>query len=169
MDLGVIQPLWASFASLKIDNEISLHGVILRLKYLTCSLCNKYIHASFLFFKNVCERKKSIQLEQRSFFWNWLFILLCLFNTSNGKESACKAEDQGSIPGLGVPLEKGMAIYSSSCLENFIDREPWWATVHGVASVRHNWATNTHTHKKPALMHVFLVSENQMKTELARY
>ena len=27
----------------------------------------------------------------------------------------------------------------------------------------------THTHKKPALMHVFLVSENQMKTELARY
>ena len=31
--------------------------------------------------------------------------------SSNGKESACEAGDQGSIPGLGSPLEKGMAIH----------------------------------------------------------
>ena len=31
------------------------------------------------------------------------------------------------------PLEKEMATHSSnSHLENFIDREAWWATVHGV-------------------------------------
>ena len=31
------------------------------------------------------------------------------------------------------PLEKEMATYSSiSCLENSMDREAWWATVHGV-------------------------------------
>ena len=30
------------------------------------------------------------------------------------------------------PLEKGMAIHSSSCLESSLDRQSWWATVHGV-------------------------------------
>ena len=29
------------------------------------------------------------------------------------------------------PVEKGMALHS--CLENFMDRGAWWATVHGVA------------------------------------
>ena len=31
---------------------------------------------------------------------------------SDGKESAYNAGDPGSIPGLGKPLEKGMAIHS---------------------------------------------------------
>ena len=33
------------------------------------------------------------------------------------------------------PLEKEMATHSSQCfcLENPMDRGPWWATVHGVA------------------------------------
>ena len=30
-----------------------------------------------------------------------------------------------------------------SCLENSMDRGAWWATVHGVARVRHDWVTNT--------------------------
>ena len=33
--------------------------------------------------------------------------------SSNGKESACEAGDQGLILGWEVPLEKGMAIHSS--------------------------------------------------------
>ena len=52
---------------------------------------------------------------------------------SDGKESACNAEDPGSMPGLerssgegnGYPLQY-------SCLENSMDRGTWWATVHGV-------------------------------------
>ena len=32
---------------------------------------------------------------------------------SEGKVSACNAEDSGSIPGLGDPLEKEMATHSS--------------------------------------------------------
>ena len=32
-----------------------------------------------------------------------------------------------------------------SCLENSMDREPWWATVHVVARVGHSWATNSFT------------------------
>ena len=31
---------------------------------------------------------------------------------SDGKESACNVGDLGSIPGLGDPLEKGMATHS---------------------------------------------------------
>ena len=43
-------------------------------------------------------------------------------------------------------LEKGMATHSSIlALENSVDEEAWWATVHGVR-VRHNWATNIFTH-----------------------
>ena len=53
----------------------------------------------------------------------------------SGKESACKAGDPadvGSIPvlerspggGHGYPLQY-------SCLENPMDREAWWARVHG--------------------------------------
>ena len=53
---------------------------------------------------------------------------------SDGKESACYAGDLGSIPGSetysgeenGNPLQY-------SCLENFMDRGDWQATVHGVA------------------------------------
>ena len=48
--------------------------------------------------------------------------------------SAGDARDVGSIPGSrrspgggnGTPLQY-------SCLENFMDRGAWWATVHGVA------------------------------------
>ena len=56
---------------------------------------------------------------------------------SDGKESACKAGDPGSIPGLGRSIGKGMATHSSFWLENPMDREAWWATVHGVTK---NWA-----------------------------
>ena len=50
--------------------------------------------------------------------------------------SAGKARDAGSIPesgrspgvGNGNPLQ-------DCCLENSMDREAWWATVHGVAEL----------------------------------
>ena len=52
---------------------------------------------------------------------------------SEGKESACNPGDPGLIPGLrrspgegnGYPLQY-------SCLENSMDREDWWATVHRI-------------------------------------
>ena len=37
------------------------------------------------------------------------------------------------MPGLGGSLEEGMITHS--CLENPMDREAWWATVHGVAEL----------------------------------
>ena len=54
--------------------------------------------------------------------------------SSNGKESACDAGDQGSIPGLGRSSGEGNGNpLQDSCLENSMDREAWQATVRGVA------------------------------------
>ena len=54
--------------------------------------------------------------------------------SSDGKESACNAEDPGSIPGSGRSPGKGNGYpLQYSCLENSMDRGAWWATVHGVA------------------------------------
>jgi len=52
---------------------------------------------------------------------------------SDGKEFACNAGDPGSGrssgEGNGNPLQY-------SCLENSMDREAWWAPVHGVTKSR---------------------------------
>ena len=51
-----------------------------------------------------------------------------------GKESTCNAGDAGSIPGSGRSPGGGNGkLLQYSCLENLMDREAWWATVHGVA------------------------------------
>ena len=53
---------------------------------------------------------------------------------SDGKESACNAEDLGSISGLGRPPGEGHGNpLQYSYLENPMDSEAWQATVHGVA------------------------------------
>ena len=55
--------------------------------------------------------------------------------SSDGKESTCNAGDMGLIPVQDDPLEKEISTHSStlSCLENSMDGEAWWATVHGIA------------------------------------
>ena len=51
---------------------------------------------------------------------------------SDHKESACNVGDPGSIPGSGrCPGEGHSKPLQYSCLENSMDRETWWATVHG--------------------------------------
>ena len=48
--------------------------------------------------------------------------------------SAGDTGDVGSIPGLGRSPGKGNGYpFQYSCLENPIDREAWWASVHGIA------------------------------------
>ena len=56
---------------------------------------------------------------------------------SDGKESACNAEDLGSSPGLGrSPGEGSGTPLQYYCLENPVDRGAWQATVYGVAKSR---------------------------------
>jgi len=62
--------------------------------------------------------------------------------SSVGKESACNAGDPGLIPELGrSPGEGNGNPLQYSCLENLTGRGAWWATVHGVARVRHDLVT----------------------------
>jgi len=57
--------------------------------------------------------------------------------SSVGKESACSAGDQGSIPGLGrSPGEGNGNPLQYPCLENLMDRGAWWAAVRGVTKSR---------------------------------
>ena len=52
----------------------------------------------------------------------------------SSKESACSAEDAGSIPGLGIsPGEGNGNLFQYSYLRNLMDRGAWWTTVHGGA------------------------------------
>ena len=53
---------------------------------------------------------------------------------SDGKESACSVGDLGLIPGSGrSPVEGNGNPLWYFCLENPMDGEAWWVTVHGVA------------------------------------
>ena len=57
---------------------------------------------------------------------------------SNGKESAGNAGDPGLILASGRSLGEGNGNpLQYFCLGNPMDRGAWWATVHGVARVRH--------------------------------
>ena len=67
----------------------------------------------------------------------------------NPYANAGAVRDAGSIPGSGRSpgIGKGNSL-QHSCLENSIDREAWWATVHGVMKSwtrLSDWA-HTHTH-----------------------
>ena len=67
----------------------------------------------------------------------------------SGKDSSCSAGDVSSIPGLGrSPGEGNGNTLQYSCLENPVDKEAWWATVHEVTKksgpTEHSWACRCH-------------------------
>ena len=73
-------------------------------------------------------------------------VVLVLKNLPANAE---ELRDPGLIPGLGRPAGGGHSHPPhSSCLENPMDRGAWWAAVHGVTRVRHNWSdlAGRHTH-----------------------
>ena len=52
---------------------------------------------------------------------------------SDNKDCACNAGDPGSTPGLGrFPGEGNGNLLQCFCLEDSMDREAYWAAVHGV-------------------------------------
>ena len=68
-------------------------------------------------------------------------------HSSVSKESACNAGDPGSIPGSGRSPGVGNGNpLQYSCLDNPLDRGAWRATVHGVARVGHDLATEPPPH-----------------------
>ena len=76
-------------------------------------------------------------------------MVLGLTCSSNGKESACEAGDQDSIPGLGCSSGEGNGNpLQYSCLENSMDRGAWRATVHRVTKSWTPLSAHTHTQEK---------------------
>ena len=74
----------------------------------------------------------------------------------DGKESARNAGDPGLIPGSRrSPGEGNSNPLQYSCLENFMGREAWWATVHGGYKELDTTEQLTNTHK---LMKSFLTT-----------
>ena len=66
-----------------------------------------------------------------------VFVSWGLAGSSDSKQSACNAEDPGSIPGFGRSSEEGNgSSLQYSCLENPMDRGAQPAPVHGVAKSR---------------------------------
>ena len=53
----------------------------------------------------------------------------------NLPDNARDTRDMGSIPGSGRAPGVGSDLLQYSCLENFMDRGTWWATVHEVAEL----------------------------------
>ena len=75
----------------------------------------------------------------------YVLLLTCLFDDSDGKESACNAEDLSSIPGSGRSSGEGNGNpLQYSCLGNPMDRGalPWCRK----ELVITEWLTHTHTH-----------------------
>ena len=66
---------------------------------------------------------------------------------SDGKESACSGGDLGSVPRSGrSPGERKSYPFQYSCLRNSMDREAWWATVHGGHKELNTAERLTHTY-----------------------
>ena len=79
------------------------------------------------------------------------------------KNLPANAGDMGMIPGLGRSTgeENGNPL-QYSCLENPMDREAWWATVHGVTESRTQLSNFTYL-LMTKLMSVHLKTEEIQK------
>ena len=84
-----------------------------------------------------------------SFLFSFIMMFLGFPGGSDGRESACKARDLSSIPGLGrSPGEGHSNPLQYSCLETPMDRGAWWAIVHEVTESS-TWLSiwaHKHTH-----------------------
>ena len=84
--------------------------------------------------KVMCTSNKRYLQKKKSAYVLYCFYLYIHFpGGSDGKQSACNAEPQVQIPGLGGSSGEGNGNpLQCSCLENPMDRGAWCAIVHGV-------------------------------------
>ena len=82
---------------------------------------------------------------------------------SVSKKSVCDTGDPGLNPGLGRAPGEGNPL-QYSCLETSMDRETWWATVHGVPTRIADMTeqpTHSHTHTHTHSWFTLLYNRNQ--------
>ena len=80
---------------------------------------------------------------------------------SDGKASACKAGDLGSIPEPGrSPREGNGNPLQYPCLENSMDGGGWWATVHGIPKSRTRLSDFTGSWRPSGQCHIGRISSH---------
>ena len=95
-----------------------------------CSATQRISHSEqYYFSEQKFFRNLVIKFLKHSFQHIWNFP-----GGSDNKAPACNVGNPGSIPGSGRSPGEGNGIpLQYSCLENHMDREVWWVTVHRVA------------------------------------
>ena len=103
--------------------------------------------------------KKSFVSSEIFFFWG-LKIRGASQVVKNPPANGGYVSDTGLIPGLGRSPGGGNGNpLQYSCLGNPMDREAWWATVHGAAKSQTRLSTHVHTRdKRGGLFHFSLPS-----------
>ena len=105
-------------------------------------LCRKLEFMPIRIFQNISDLKTA-------YIYIYIYIYIYVYRIgflqiSVGKEVACNAGDQVSIPGSRrSPGERNGNSLQYSCLENPMDRGPLQATVHGVARAGHGLVTKS--------------------------
>ena len=78
-------------------------------------------------------------------FWRCRLVPKLITRWLSDKEFACQCRGCSSVPGSGRSPRRGNGnLLQYSCLGNPTDRGAWWATVHWLQRVGHDW-TCTHT------------------------
>ena len=76
-----------------------------------------------------------------------VYLKLCFPGSSVVKNLPANDRDMGWIPGSGRSPGTGNGNSPQySCLRNPMDREHWWAIVHGIAKLGHNLETKQQQH-----------------------
>ena len=77
---------------------------------------------------------------------------------NNPPANAGNTRDVDLIPGLGrSPEERNGNPFQYSCLENFMDREAWQATVHGVAK---SWTQQSMYSYNKYISHIHIINRS---------
>ena len=131
--------LLKSFLLLSLDTSLYIQDVSPLSAMCFANIFFQYLTFVFLF-SSVVWRVEVLNFDTFQFisvFFYESYFWCCLPRDSlvaDGKASACHAGDLGLIPGSGRSFGEGNGNpLQYSCLENSMDGEAWWATVHGVA------------------------------------
>ena len=87
--------------------------------------------------------QKKFMFPFRSF-WGPVRASLVVLVVKNPPANAGDIRDAGSIPG-SRRSSGGEQLTPVFCLENPMNRRPWWAAVHGVVKSQHDCNDLTHT------------------------